>query len=168
MAHTWQLCEQGAPCKEICELEVSLGCSSQSVSACAEACNDNLNTAPSHCKTDVVMLNQCQVSNADACNGEKPAIAAACVDELMEMAACVEPEFCNAWCVAADAMGCGDSCLDACESALKGDCEDPFQQVMECGFNKKEVSCIDNALLPMGSCDDEVADWNACLAGETE
>lgn len=168
VAHRWQLCEQGAPCKEICEIELSLGCSSQSVSACAEACNANLNSAASHCKSEVAMLNKCQASNADACNGEKPAIADACVGELMERAGCVEPEFCNAWCVAAEALGCGDSCLSDCETELEDECGDSFEQIMECGFSHLGAACIDNTLLATGSCDDEVVDWKACLSGELD
>ncbi len=168
-----QECQVDVPCQEICAAKSTLGCSDPSSSKCVKACNANGEGDFSSCKTEVQTLNQCQASNATACNGEELAIADACVEKVLDVSACLFNsnvfEACDAWCVAAQSMGCGDSCVEGCESALgEEECGDHFDQVMECGFNHGDAACIDNALLPTGSCDDEVVDWHACLAGELE
>jgi hypothetical protein len=168
-------CIQHLGCKRDCQVSIELGCTTETQAACTEACIEDV-TGPdgSSCVGYREQIAMCRATQANpTCNGDEVLTPAACAHWVLEVGSCVQEEsmsYCDGWCYAANALGCGGEDCDADCAAKAADetCGMAWNEMMDCALFFGDAACTeDMGLMANGICDSEVQTYTTCMAGTT-
>jgi hypothetical protein len=168
------MCMMDIGCKRACDKSVDEGCTSMTLDECIEACIAEGDTLPTTCSYSYDSIAFCKVSGDAACVDEQLVTPMACASTVMRVAECIfddstepEPDMCEAWCWAANELGCGgEDCATECANrSADATCGMAWNEVLDCGLFFGDAGCADGFLAANSICDSEMTTYTTCVAG---
>jgi hypothetical protein len=169
-------CAQHLGCKRDCKVSIELGCTSETHEACTEACIADVSNLPGSgaCGVYREQIAMCRATQVNpTCNGDEVLTPAACSYWVLEVASCVQDEsmsYCDGWCYAANALGCGgDDCAADCAAKVADEtCGMAWNEMMDCALFFGDAACTaETGFMANGICDSAVQTDTTCLSGMT-
>jgi hypothetical protein len=98
----------------------------------------------------------------------------ACASTVMRVAECIfddstepEPDMCEAWCWAANELGCGgaDCATECANRSTDATCGMAWIEVLDCGLFFGDAACADGFLAGTSICDSYMTTYTTCVEG---
>lgn len=160
-------CAQDIGCKRYCAQVIALGCSDSELDTCVQSCITEDRAIPESCGVGTEAIESCQATSGGVCEGNGLSTPDTCVSTVQRVAACLgETDDCDGWCFTAQWLGCGAAdCASTC-SQKKSDpaCGSAYDAVLQCEALFNAAECHGGTLSDNGSCQQQVATYQACIA----
>jgi hypothetical protein len=168
----FQSCMMDLGCKRSCKKSVDESCTSMTLDACIDACIAEGDELPSGCIYSWDSIAACKVTGSAACVDGELQVPAACASSVMYVAECIQDEsmdMCEAWCWAANTLGCGgtDCAADCAAKLTDTTCGTEWSEVLDCALFFNDAACDGDTFMANGICDSDVTAYETCVAGGT-
>ena len=165
----FQMCAANLGCKRSCKKSVDDGCTSMALDECIDACIAKGQDLPTRCAFTWDSIAFCKVTSNASCVDGELTTPEACTTSVMYVAECIADEsmdLCDAWCWAANTLGCGgtDCAADCATKGADPTCGDEWNEVLDCAFLFNDAACTGDTFMANGSCASDVTTYENCVA----